>query len=151
MLGGGYGITITTYFFVFSKQAASADSISSTNTSATTSAGTAPKRPEGELSQEHLAVLARVQMRPSTYNIIPPNVKSSSSPSSSRSTLTTRCKKMKEDASSGSDIHATDRLMKELREVFKSDNLRNGVFSVSLEEDNLYEWNVQLHQLVFLH
>lgn len=43
-----------------------------------------------------------------------------------------------------SSIQATDRLMKELRELFKCDNLKNGVFAIDLVNDSLYEWNVKL-------
>lgn len=41
-------------------------------------------------------------------------------------------------------VQATDRLMKELREVFQSDSVKKGVFAVELINDNLYEWNVRL-------
>ncbi|KAF7637212.1 UBIQUITIN_CONJUGAT_2 domain-containing protein [Meloidogyne graminicola] len=38
-------------------------------------------------------------------------------------------------------VTASDRLMKELRQIYSSDNYKNGVFSIELEKDNLYEWN----------
>jgi ubiquitin-conjugating enzyme E2 Q len=41
-------------------------------------------------------------------------------------------------------LQATDRLMKELREVYKSDSYKNGIFTVELVEDSLYEWHVKL-------
>lgn len=41
-------------------------------------------------------------------------------------------------------VQATDRLMKELREVYKSDSYKKGVFSVELVDDSLYEWYVKL-------
>lgn len=41
-------------------------------------------------------------------------------------------------------VQATDRLMKELREVYKSDSYKSGVFTVELIDDSLYEWNVRL-------
>lgn len=41
-------------------------------------------------------------------------------------------------------VQATDRLMKELREVYRSDSFKRGVFSVELINDSLYEWNVKL-------
>lgn len=41
-------------------------------------------------------------------------------------------------------VQATDRLMKELREVYKSDSYKNGVFTVELVDDSLYEWYVKL-------
>lgn len=41
-------------------------------------------------------------------------------------------------------VQATDRLMKELREVYKSDSYKSGVFSVDLVDDSLYEWHVKL-------
>ncbi|RWS27055.1 Ubiquitin-conjugating enzyme E2 Q1-like protein [Leptotrombidium deliense] len=41
-------------------------------------------------------------------------------------------------------VQATDRLMKELREVYRSDSFKRGVFDVELINDSLYEWNVKL-------
>lgn len=41
-------------------------------------------------------------------------------------------------------VQATDRLMKELREVYKSDSFKSGVFTVELVDDSLYEWYVKL-------
>lgn len=41
-------------------------------------------------------------------------------------------------------VQATDRLMKELREIYKSDSYKRGVFKVELVNDSLYEWNVKL-------
>lgn len=41
-------------------------------------------------------------------------------------------------------IQASDRLMKELREVYKSDSFKSGVFTVELIDDSLYEWSVKL-------
>ena len=44
-------------------------------------------------------------------------------------------------------VTASDRLMKELRHIWKSDNHKNGLFSVELMNDNLYEWNVKLFRV----
>lgn len=41
-------------------------------------------------------------------------------------------------------VQATDRLMKELREIYKSENFKKNVFKVELVNDSLYEWNVKL-------
>lgn len=41
-------------------------------------------------------------------------------------------------------VQATDRLMKELREVYKSESYKSGVYTVDLVNDSLYEWNVKL-------
>ncbi|CAK5114200.1 unnamed protein product [Meloidogyne enterolobii] len=41
-------------------------------------------------------------------------------------------------------VTASDRLMKELKQIYSSDNYKNGVFSIELEKENLYEWNVKL-------
>jgi len=41
-------------------------------------------------------------------------------------------------------VQATDRLMKELREVYKSENFKKGVFSVELVNDSLYEWQIKI-------
>lgn len=41
-------------------------------------------------------------------------------------------------------VQATDRLMKELRDVYRSDSFKKGTYSVDLVNDSLYEWNVRL-------
>lgn len=41
-------------------------------------------------------------------------------------------------------VQATDRLMKELRDVYRSDSFKKGTYSVELVNDSLYEWNVRL-------
>lgn len=46
-------------------------------------------------------------------------------------------------AVSGS-IQATDRLMKELRDIYRSDSFKKGVYSIDLVCDSLYEWNIHL-------
>ncbi|XP_070543593.1 ubiquitin-conjugating enzyme E2 Q2-like [Ptychodera flava] len=46
-------------------------------------------------------------------------------------------------AVSGS-VQATDRLMKELRDVYRSDSFKKGVYTVDLVNDSLYDWNVKL-------
>jgi ubiquitin-conjugating enzyme E2 Q len=37
--------------------------------------------------------------------------------------------------------------MKELREIYRSENYKNGTFTVELEKDNLYEWHVKLFKV----
>lgn len=44
-------------------------------------------------------------------------------------------------------IQATDRLMKELRDIYKSESYKNGGYSVELVDDSIYEWNVNLHHI----
>nr|CAG4644062.1 EOG090X0867 [Lepidurus arcticus] len=41
-------------------------------------------------------------------------------------------------------VQATDRLMKELRDIYRSDSFKKGIYSVELMNDSLYEWNVRL-------
>lgn len=41
-------------------------------------------------------------------------------------------------------VQATDRLMKELKDVYRSDSVKRGVFTVEVVNDCLYEWNVKL-------
>ncbi|KAG7245502.1 hypothetical protein INR49_010953 [Caranx melampygus] len=53
---------------------------------------------------------------------------------------------MKEEepgAVSGS-VQASDRLMKELREIYRSQSYKTGIYSVELVNDSLYEWHVKL-------
>ncbi|XP_014209896.1 ubiquitin-conjugating enzyme E2 Q2 [Copidosoma floridanum] len=41
-------------------------------------------------------------------------------------------------------VQATDRLMKELRDIYRSDSFKKGIYSIELVNDSLYEWNVRL-------
>ncbi|XP_065060047.1 ubiquitin-conjugating enzyme E2 Q2-like [Rhopilema esculentum] len=41
-------------------------------------------------------------------------------------------------------VQATDRLMKELRNVYKSESFRIGSYTVELNEDSLYDWRIKL-------
>jgi ubiquitin-conjugating enzyme E2 Q len=44
-------------------------------------------------------------------------------------------------------VQATDRLMKELREIYRSDSYKKGTYDVELVNDSLYEWNVRLRKV----
>ncbi|VDM97917.1 unnamed protein product [Thelazia callipaeda] len=44
-------------------------------------------------------------------------------------------------------VMATDRLMKELKDIFRSDHFKNGIYSVELLKDSLYEWHVKLRKV----
>ncbi|CAB3375904.1 ubiquitin-conjugating enzyme E2 Q2 isoform X2 [Cloeon dipterum] len=41
-------------------------------------------------------------------------------------------------------VQATDRLMKELRDIYRSDSFKKRIYNVDLVNDSLYEWNVRL-------
>ncbi|XP_064608560.1 ubiquitin-conjugating enzyme E2 Q1-like [Liolophura sinensis] len=41
-------------------------------------------------------------------------------------------------------VLATDRLMKELRELYRSDSYKKGIYTLELVNECLYEWNVKL-------
>ncbi|XP_014681081.1 PREDICTED: ubiquitin-conjugating enzyme E2 Q1-like [Priapulus caudatus] len=41
-------------------------------------------------------------------------------------------------------VQATDRLMKELKHIYKSDSYKKGLYSVDLVNESLYEWNIKL-------
>jgi len=41
-------------------------------------------------------------------------------------------------------VQATDRLMKELRDIYKSPSFKSGAYQVDLVNDSLYEWNVKI-------
>ncbi|XP_053599022.1 ubiquitin-conjugating enzyme E2 Q2-like [Microplitis demolitor] len=45
-------------------------------------------------------------------------------------------------SSSSGSTQATDRLMKELRDIYRSDGFKNKIYTVELVNDNLYKWNV---------
>ncbi|EDL10561.1 RIKEN cDNA E330021D16 [Mus musculus] len=49
-------------------------------------------------------------------------------------------------ATSGS-VCASDRLMKELREIYRSQSYKSGTFSVELINDSLYDWHVKLRKV----
>jgi len=42
---------------------------------------------------------------------------------------------------------ANDRLMKELRDIFRSDNYKNEMYQIELVNDCIYEWNIQLFKV----
>lgn len=44
-------------------------------------------------------------------------------------------------------VAASDRLMKEIRDIFKSENYKTGAFTIELEKDNLYEWWVKMKRV----
>ncbi|XP_062516590.1 ubiquitin-conjugating enzyme E2 Q2-like [Corticium candelabrum] len=44
-------------------------------------------------------------------------------------------------------VQASDRLMKDLRDIYRSAGHKDGMFSVELVEDNLYEWMIRLKQV----
>ncbi|XP_077790685.1 ubiquitin-conjugating enzyme E2 Q2 isoform X4 [Podarcis muralis] len=46
-------------------------------------------------------------------------------------------------AVSGS-VQASDRLMKELRDIYRSQSYKSGIYSVELVNDSLYDWHVKL-------
>uniref|UniRef100_A0A8D0B9C4 Ubiquitin conjugating enzyme E2 Q2 n=1 Tax=Salvator merianae TaxID=96440 RepID=A0A8D0B9C4_SALMN len=46
-------------------------------------------------------------------------------------------------AVSGS-VQASDRLLKELRDIYRSQSYKSGIYSVELVNDSLYEWHVKL-------
>ncbi|KAG8224897.1 hypothetical protein J437_LFUL004638 [Ladona fulva] len=41
-------------------------------------------------------------------------------------------------------VQATDRLMKELRDIYRSESFKKGMYSIELVNDSLYEWNIRL-------
>ena len=43
-------------------------------------------------------------------------------------------------------VQATDRIMKELKEIYKSEGYKTGVYTVSINNDNLYNWDVFLQK-----
>ena len=36
--------------------------------------------------------------------------------------------------------------MKELRDIFRSDNYKNKMYKIELLNDSLYEWNIELYK-----
>jgi len=44
-------------------------------------------------------------------------------------------------------VQATDRLMKELRDIYCSPNFNSGGYQVELVNDSLYEWNVKIQRV----
>jgi len=44
-------------------------------------------------------------------------------------------------------VQATDRLMKELRDIYRSPSFKSGSYQVELVNDSLYEWNVKIMRL----
>ncbi|VDM38279.1 unnamed protein product [Toxocara canis] len=44
-------------------------------------------------------------------------------------------------------VTATDRLMKELKDIYRSEHYKKGVYSIELVKDSLYEWHVKLKKV----
>ncbi|XP_042553655.1 ubiquitin-conjugating enzyme E2 Q2 isoform X1 [Dipodomys spectabilis] len=44
-------------------------------------------------------------------------------------------------------VQASDRLMKELRDIYRSQSYKSGMYSVELINDSLYNWHVKLHKV----
>ncbi|CAL8124596.1 unnamed protein product [Orchesella dallaii] len=44
-------------------------------------------------------------------------------------------------------LQASDRLMKELRFIYKSDSFKKGIYTVELINDSLYEWKIELKEV----
>lgn len=44
-------------------------------------------------------------------------------------------------------VQSTDRLMKELREIYKSESYKKSIYAVELLNDSLYEWHVKLYKV----
>jgi len=44
-------------------------------------------------------------------------------------------------------VQATDRLMKELKDIYRSPNFKSGAYQVELVNDSLYEWNVKMSRV----
>merc|ERR1711936_1552091 len=44
-------------------------------------------------------------------------------------------------------VQATDRLMKELRDIYRSPNFKSGAYQVELVNVSLYEWNVKMSRV----
>lgn len=55
--------------------------------------------------------------------------------------------RQKSQPSQRSSPAATDRLMKDLKSIYKSDSYKNGFYTVKLPDDNVYEWRVALLKL----
>jgi ubiquitin-conjugating enzyme E2 Q len=52
-----------------------------------------------------------------------------------------------ERGSVSGSVQATDRLMKELREIYRSNSFKQGIYSIDLVHDSLYDWNVKLYKV----
>lgn len=83
-----------------------------------------------ESAQKHHEKIYATQKRDATASS---SFSSFSSSSSSSST-------------SSSSVQATDRLMKELREIFRSQSYKNGDYTIELVDESLYEWNVKVRR-----
>lgn len=44
-------------------------------------------------------------------------------------------------------VQATDRLMKELRDIYRSDSFKKNMYSIELVSDSIYEWNIRLRSV----
>lgn len=52
-----------------------------------------------------------------------------------------------EKGSISGSLQATDRLMKELKDIYRSHSYKQGIYSIELVQDNLYDWNIKLYKV----
>lgn len=42
---------------------------------------------------------------------------------------------------------ATNRLLKEIREIYRSESYKNGEYTVEMVNDSIYDWNIELRSI----
>lgn len=95
---------------------------------------------QDDMEVEHLATLERLrQTQRQDYLKVSPTCNLSGSINVKLIPILTNLK-----GSVYGSIQATDRLMKELRDIYKSDSFKNNMYSIDLVNDSIYEWNVKL-------
>lgn len=96
---------------------------------------------ESSLEQEQTTTQAQL----ATTTIVSQVEASSTTPPTTTTTTTEAASSKKPRKGS---VTASDRLMKELSKVHKSESHKKGLYTVELVDDNLYEWSIKLSPLM---
>ena len=62
--------------------------------------------------------------------------------------MSTRQEYLQSGSASSSSVRASDRLMRELRDIYRSSNFKSGLYTVELIDDSLYNWHIKLFRWV---
>lgn len=62
--------------------------------------------------------------------------------------MSTRQEYLQSGSGSSSSVRASDRLMRELRDIYRSSNFKSGLYAVELIDDSLYNWHIKVFRWV---
>lgn len=101
-----------------------------------------------EMDMEHLATLERLRQsqRQDYLKVRYLSLATLATASTEWHPVLIRFSSILQGSVSGS-VQATDRLMKELRDIYRSDSFKKNMYSIELVNDSIYEWNIRLRSV----